>query len=49
VWAISINIIIIFKEELLLSGKYTVYDISKKAIHEFYIFAGKEVVKIKRY
>ena len=39
----TIRYILDNRDELLLSGKYTVYDIAKKAIHEFYKFVGKEV------
>jgi hypothetical protein len=39
----TIKYILDNKEELLLSGKYTGYEIAKKAIHEFYNLVGKEV------
>lgn len=39
----TIRYILDNKEELLLSGKYTVYDVAKKAIHAFYNFVGNEV------
>jgi hypothetical protein len=40
----TIRYILENKYELLLSGKYTVYDIAKKSIYEFYKFTGKEEV-----
>ena len=40
----TIRYILENKHELLLSGKYTVYDLAKKAIYEFYQFTGKEEV-----
>lgn len=39
----TIRYILDNKVELLLSGKYTTYEISKKAISEFYRFADREV------